>query len=83
MNALQELRTLRAQIKSANERISQITDEATQQAVDILAAQGKDRGEFYHRRLHLPTAGHRSLRLQQLLQVQGQRVHQLACQRQG
>ena len=46
MNALQELRTLRAQIKSANERISQITAQATQQAVDILAAQGKDRGEF-------------------------------------
>ena len=46
MTALQELRTLRAQIKGANERISQITAQATQQAVDILAAQGKDRGEF-------------------------------------
>lgn len=43
---LEELRTLRAQIKSANARIQQIVGDATQQAVNILAEKGKDRGEF-------------------------------------
>jgi hypothetical protein len=46
ITALEELRTLRAQIKAANERIKLIAGAATQQAVNILAEQGKDRGEF-------------------------------------
>lgn len=46
LTALEELRILRAQIKSANARIQQIAGDATQQAVNILAGQGKDRGEF-------------------------------------
>ena len=43
---LKELRELRSTIKAAEARINQISDAATQEAVDILAAKGLDRGEF-------------------------------------
>lgn len=46
MKALSELRELRNTIKSAETRISEISDAATQEAVAILAAQGLDRGEL-------------------------------------
>ena len=43
---LQELRTLRNEIKEREARISQISDAATQEAVAILAEQGLEKGEF-------------------------------------
>ena len=43
---LQELRTLRNEIKEREARISQISDAATQEAVAILAEQGQEKGEF-------------------------------------
>ena len=43
---LTEMRTLRSTIKAAEARINQISGPATQEAVDILAAKGLDRGEF-------------------------------------
>ena len=43
---LQTLRTLRNEIKEREARISQISDAATQEAVAILAEQGKEKGEF-------------------------------------
>ena len=46
MTALQELRQLRDTIKAAEARISEISDQATEEAVAILAEQGLDRGEL-------------------------------------
>ena len=43
---LKALRELRIQEKALKARIDEISDAATKEAVDILAAQGKDRGEF-------------------------------------
>ena len=43
---LKALRELRIQEKAIKASIDSISDAATQEAVDILAAQGKDRGEF-------------------------------------
>ena len=43
---LQLLRELRAQEKALKARIDSISDAATNEAVAILAAEGKDRGEF-------------------------------------
>ena len=43
---LKELRSLRNTIKAAEARINQISDAATTEAVTILAAQGKEKGEF-------------------------------------
>ena len=43
---LQTLRTLRTQEKAIKAQIDQVIDAATQEAVAILAEQGKDRGEF-------------------------------------
>ena len=43
---LSELRELRDTIKAAEARINEISDQATAEAVAILAAQGRDRGEF-------------------------------------
>ena len=46
MTALQELRELRTQEKAIKAQIDSISDAATTEAVAILAAEGKDRGEF-------------------------------------
>ena len=43
---LKALRELRIQEKAIKARIDSISDAATKEAVAILAAQGKDRGEF-------------------------------------
>ena len=43
---LKALRELRIQEKAIKASIDSISDAATQEAVDFLAAQGKDRGEF-------------------------------------
>ena len=43
---LEQLRTLRNQEKAIKARIDEISTEATNEAVAILAAQGLDRGEF-------------------------------------
>jgi hypothetical protein len=43
---LTEMRTLRSQEKAIKARIDLISPAATQEAVDILAAKGLDRGEF-------------------------------------
>ena len=43
---LKALRELRIQEKAIKARIDEISDAATKEAVAILAAQGKDRGEF-------------------------------------
>ena len=43
---LKELRELRNQEKAIKARIDQISDEATQEAVAILAEQGQEKGEF-------------------------------------
>ena len=43
---LKALRELRIQEKAIKARIDEISDAATSEAVAILAAQGKDRGEF-------------------------------------
>ena len=43
---LKALRELRIQEKAIKASIDSVSDAATQEAVDILAAQGKDRGEF-------------------------------------
>ena len=43
---LKVLRELRIQEKAIKASIDSISDAATKEAVDILAAQGKDRGEF-------------------------------------
>ena len=46
MKALQELRELRTQEKALKARIDEILSEAADEAVEILAAKGLDRGEF-------------------------------------
>ena len=46
MKALLELRTLRTQEKAIKARIDEISTEATNEAVAILAKKGQDRGEF-------------------------------------
>ena len=46
MKALLELRTLRTQEKAIKARIDEISTEATNEAVAILAEKGQDRGEF-------------------------------------
>ena len=46
MTALQELRELRNTIKAAEARITEISDQAIEEAVGILAEKGLDRGEF-------------------------------------
>ena len=46
MTALQELRELRNTIKAAEARIDQISNQATEEAVAILAEKGLDRGEL-------------------------------------
>ena len=46
MKALQELRELRTQEKALKTRIDEILSEAADEAVEILAAKGLDRGEF-------------------------------------
>ena len=46
MQALQELRTLRQTIKACEARISEISDDATNEAIAILAEKGLDRGEL-------------------------------------
>lgn len=46
MKALQELRELRTQEKALKARIDEILPEAADEAVEILAAKGLDRGEF-------------------------------------
>ena len=46
MTALQELRELRNTIKAAEARINEISDQATEEAVAILAEKGLDRGEL-------------------------------------
>lgn len=43
---LMELRTLRAEEKAIKARINEIAGAAAQEAVDILAAEGRDRGQF-------------------------------------
>ena len=43
---LSELRELRNTIKAAEARINQISDDATDEAIAILAAKGLDRGEL-------------------------------------
>ena len=43
---LMELRTLRAQETAIKARINEIAGAAAQEAVDILAAEGRDRGQF-------------------------------------
>ena len=43
---LMELRTLRAQEDAIEARIKEIAGAAAQEAVDILAAEGRDRGQF-------------------------------------
>ena len=43
---LMELRTLRAEEKAIKARINEISGAAAQEAVDILAAEGRDRGQF-------------------------------------
>ena len=43
---LEQLRSLRTQEKAIKARIDEISTEATNEAVAILAAQGLDRGEF-------------------------------------
>ena len=43
---LMELRTLRAGEKAIKARINEIAGAAAQEAVDILAAEGRDRGQF-------------------------------------
>ena len=43
---LSELRDLRNTIKAAEARISEISDDATNEAIAILAAKGLDRGEL-------------------------------------
>ena len=46
MKALQELRELRNTIKACEARIDEISDQATEEAVAILAEKGLDRGEL-------------------------------------
>ncbi len=46
MKALQELRELRTQEKALKARIDEILSEAADEAVEILAEKGLDRGEF-------------------------------------
>ena len=46
MKALSELRELRNTIKACEARIDEISKQATEEAVAILAAQGLDRGEL-------------------------------------
>ena len=46
MTALQELRQLRDTIKAAEARIDKISNQATEEAIAILAEQGLDRGEL-------------------------------------
>ncbi|MBQ7648989.1 MAG: hypothetical protein IJS92_07960 [Paludibacteraceae bacterium] len=43
---LMELRTLRAEEKAIKARINEIAGAAAQEAVDILAAENRDRGQF-------------------------------------
>ena len=43
---LMELRTLRAEEKAIKARINEISGAAAQEAVDILAAENRDRGQF-------------------------------------
>ena len=43
---LKELRELRIQEKAIKARIDEISGDAAQEAVDILAAEGRDNGEF-------------------------------------
>ena len=43
---LMELRTLRAEEKAIKARINEIAGAAAQEAVDILAEEGRDRGQF-------------------------------------
>ncbi len=43
---LMELRTLRAQEEAIEARIKEIAGAAAQEAVEILAAEGRDRGQF-------------------------------------
>ena len=43
---LMELRTLRAEETAIKARINEIAGAAAQEAVDILAAEGRDRGQF-------------------------------------
>ena len=43
---LKELRTLRAEEKAIKARINEIAGAAAQEAVNILAAEGRDRGQF-------------------------------------
>ena len=43
---LKELRSLRNQEKAIKARIDEISDAATQEAVEILAAKGQEKGEF-------------------------------------
>ena len=43
---LMELRTLRAEEKAIKARINEISGAAAQEAVNILAAEGRDRGQF-------------------------------------
>ncbi len=43
---LMELRALRAEEKAIKARINEISGAAAQEAVDILAAEGRDRGQF-------------------------------------
>ena len=43
---LMELRTLRAEEKDIKARINEISGAAAQEAVDILAAENRDRGQF-------------------------------------
>jgi hypothetical protein len=45
-NNLKELRSLRNQEKAIKARIDEISDAATQEAVEILAAKGQEKGEF-------------------------------------
>lgn len=46
MKALSELRELRQTIKACEARIDEISKQATEEAVAILAAQGLEKGEF-------------------------------------
>ena len=46
MKALQELRELRNTIKACGARIDEISDQATEEAVTILAEKGLEKGEF-------------------------------------
>ena len=46
MKALQELRELRTQEKALKTRIDEISDQATEEAVAILAEKGLEKGEF-------------------------------------